>query len=282
MIPSEDPNLLEYDGSFPGFLCAVCDLLNETAGAGDPRDLLICGPSRPSSLFERRVLVLRDDARAERLWTWLARRAGEEAARKLMAAFCSDLEGADGSVARMIVRIRREGRDALDDLGDGDARLVEKASTRTRREAHRMTGLVRFKELRDGSLFSTIDSDCDVLALIADHFAARFPVFRWAIRDERRDAAIVHEPGCGWSIGKRFAVERDEEGGLPLSSGESGITECWLRYFRAIAIEGRLNPRLQASFMPKKYWKNLTEKEGGGGDGVSLTPDPGAGIVMRR
>ena len=130
-----------------------------------------------------------------------------------------------------------------------------------------MTGLVRFRELRDKSLFASIDTDCDVLALIGDHFASRFPALRWAIRDERRDRAIVHEPGAAWQIGSRLAVECAKGGatrqgaaaGLPLAPGEEGIEECWLRYFESIAIEGRKNPRLQTSFMPKKYWKNLPE-----------------------
>jgi probable DNA metabolism protein len=260
-----------HGGDFAGFLCATGEFLNALGKGRDPAGLRVADPVRPVMLFEELRQVERDQERAARIWSRLGRRIGEAGQRALLEAFCSDFPGRHGAIARLIARLWVTGPDALDDLGDDDARLVEKAANRTRRQAHLITGLLRFAELADGSLFATIDPDCDVLALVADHFADRFPAFSWAIRDERRDAAVVHEPGSGWSIGSSLTVgghgqgeasgDGSGDGQLPVSGVEEAVVAAWLRYFEAIAIGERANPRLQSAHMPKKYWKNLPERK---------------------
>jgi len=261
--------VLEHEGSFAGFLSAVAEYFNALAAGAAPESLVLRAAAQPATLFEERVPVARDDERAERLWTRFRSRAGEEAARTLLEAFCSDVEGSGEATALMLARVWRSGPQALDDLGDDAARLVEKAANRARREAHRITGLLRFVELRDASLFATIDPDCDLLILIGDHFAARFPALRWVIRDERRTEALLHEPGLGWTLVSGLELAREEgEEGLPVSESEEAIVALWRRYFATIAIQERRNLRLQSSFMPKKYWKNLPET------GASISSGP--------
>lgn len=263
--------VLVHDGSWEGFLCALGDFLNEEAlrggrpGISGGRDLELRGPEGAAGLFEDRRPVPRDEARAARLLCRLTPPLEARSWEKLRAAFASDLAGREGAMARLVAQARREGVGAFDSFGDPDALLVEKAATRACREAHRLLGLLRFRELADGSLYASLDPDCAVLPLIADHFSARFPAFRWAIRDERRDEALVHEPGRGWSLGRGLRLGEEEGGSageLPLSARELEIQAFWKRYFETIAIEERANPGLQASFMPKKYWKNLPEKDG--------------------
>jgi hypothetical protein len=40
------------------------------------------------------------------------------------------------------------------------------------------------------------------------------------------------------------------------------VESLWREYFREIAIKERMNPRLQAKLMPRRYWKHLVEMEG--------------------
>jgi len=248
-----------HDGSAPGFLCAAAELLNARLSGGGTAEFAVRGPAAPAGLFEERVAVPRDDGRARRLWERLRAKVGSEAAGTLLEAFLSDLPGADGAAAAMAVRLWREGTRALDDLAEPNAGLLEKASKRACGEAHRFLGLVRFAELSGGAWYARIDPDCDVLPLIAAHFAARFPLMRWIIHDGRRGKAILHECGPAWAPVEGFELS---PGGLPYSEDEIRLRGAWRRYFDAVAIEGRANPRLQASFMPKKHWKNLPEMEG--------------------
>ncbi|TFG81697.1 MAG: DNA metabolism protein [Spirochaetales bacterium] len=250
---SVPPRFLEHDGSFPCFLCATAEALNEVI-AGRPSPV-VSGPAIAEELFEQRETVARDDRRAATLWTRLERRAGNEAIRTLLEAFCSDLPGANEAVATAIARIWVEGACVLNDLGSPEILAVEKAAVRTRAEAHLMTGLVRFSGLSDDSWYSSIQPDCDILVLIADHFASRFPGMNWIIHDRGRHTAIIHRPEAGWKVVEGFALE----GKLAWSDDESRLRETWSRYFRSVAIGERTNPRLQVSHMPKKYWGDLPE-----------------------
>lgn len=256
-----------HDGSFGGFLCATAELLNARIVDPQAETRVGRGRGRGEALFDEEVVVRRDDERARRLWERVSSRCSEKALLAVVHAFCSDIDAADEAAARVLSRLWFEGDAVLDDLSDPDSRMIEKAATRTRRESHLMTGLIRFAELRDGSLYATIEPSCDILALIGDHFAARFPAERWAIGDVRRGTAILHQPGMNWVLGEGFRISDgdssvyagDTVADLPFSINELEIRRQWVEYFRRIAIEGRINPRLQASFMPMKHWKHLPE-----------------------
>lgn len=269
--------VFEYEGGFAGFLCAAAELINASKSGGASladaspgrSSLLVAAAGGAAGLFEERVRVARDDGRAAALWRRLSAKAGHEAMETIRAAFLSDLAGADGAAARLLVRMARRGARALDELGDADAILVEKAAHRSRAEAHLMLGLVRFSELADGSYYASIRPDCDTLPLIGDHFAERFPDMRWAIRDRRRGTAAVHLPGAPWRLVEGFnlngaAGEEAAEGpsfpsATPYSATELELRAAWALYFKSVAIEERANERLQAGHMPKKYWGELPE-----------------------
>jgi len=258
---------LAHDGSFPGFLCACAEALN--AAEPVPR---VVRADIPESLFEARVTVPRDHERAIALWKRMAGAYGAACMRTFLEAFLSDTTDVDEAISRMLRKVRRTGAGALDDLADPDALTVEKASYRARMEGHKMCGLVRFSQLSDGSWYAPIEPDCDVLLLIADHFSARFNTMRFAIHDRRRGSAIVHETGKAWNLveGFGFTVSSQEDAGsVPgfessLSEEERAVRALWKKYFESVAVEGRTNPRLQRSFMPKKYWNLLTEMGGRG------------------
>ncbi|PKL24557.1 MAG: hypothetical protein CVV47_08945 [Spirochaetae bacterium HGW-Spirochaetae-3] len=249
---------LSHDGSLPGFLCACAEALN----APFPAPRVVEGRS-PEGLFEMRIAVARDDARAAALWDRLTRRAGPDAMRILLEAFLSELPDARRDVAAAMRRLRAEGSKALGDLGDPVMLAVDKAANRARREAERMAGLVRFAELSDGSWYAPLEPDCDILPLISDHFAARFGTMRFALHDLRRGSAAMHEPNGRWSLveGFVFAPPPEPAGGA-YSGREREVRLLWRLYFDAVSIEARTNPRLQMSKMPKKYWSLLVEMNG--------------------
>ncbi len=249
-----------HDGTVPGFLCATAELLNARLGEAFG-SFAVRSAAAGTELFEEAVPVPRDDERARRLWTRLSGRVGAVAAGTLIEAFLSDVPGADGAAAAMAVRLWTEGARALDDLSEPNAADVERASKRTTGEAHRFIGFVRFAELSDGSWYARIAPDCDVLPLIADHFAERFPAMRWAIHDERRGTAVLHEEGPRWIAVEDFTLAQAPGGGTPFSENELGLRAAWKRYFESTAIGSRLNPRLQTSFLPKKHRRNLPEME---------------------
>lgn len=257
----------EYEGGFAGFLCAAAELVNasKSGGATIYASLSVAAAGGAGGLFEERIRIARDDGRAAALWKRLSAKAGLQAMETIRAAFLSDLNGADGAAARVLALIARRGARALDGLGDPDANLVEKAAHRARAEAHLMLGLVRFSELADGSYYASIKPDCDILPLLGDHFAERFPDMRWAICDRRRGTAAVYLPGAPWRLVEGFSLsgalrgEAAEGPSPPYAANELELRAAWSLYFQSVAIEERANERLQAGHMPKKYWDELPE-----------------------
>ena len=259
--------VLRHDGSFAGFLCAVAEAINATR-SGSPAPA-IRGPEPCAELFDETIAVSTDETRARRLWDRLSRKAGEAALQTCFEAFCSDFEMREEAIARALARISRENGRVLDDMADPDICLVVKAALRAKGQAHLVTGLLRFSELRDGTWFAPIEPDCDVLRLIGDHFCARYADMSFAIHDRKRGTALLHRPGSPWRIVVGFSLETDtvssasaaDSGGscLPYSDREMAIRSGWIAYFDTIAIAERANPRLQAGRMPKKYWRLLPE-----------------------
>ena len=269
--PSELQTVIQHDGSFAGFLCALAEGLNmmlrnskatsKTLPALTP---IIRASTTGTNLFEEPDPVETDTNRADTTWTRLAKRLGPDFMRTILAAFCSDIAGADSAAASLAIRGWKEGSRVLDDLGDPDSCTVEKAAARTRAEAHLMLGAVRFAELADGSWYAPIQPSCDILLHIAGHFTARYPGMRWAIHDTRRTKAVIHEPGAGWSMADGFALGNNDDQESLFSADEARVREVWKRYFGAVTIQSRLNPKLQSAHIPKKYWQSLPEMNGSG------------------
>ena len=255
--------VLSYDGGFPGFLCCVAEAINMFHD-GYPFPNIREAAYR-EELFDEAFSVRRDEARAAALWLRLSLIGGEAAMRACHEAYCSDFPAKEDAIARALARIFREGRGALNDLGDPAICLVEKAGLRAKAQAHLVAGLIRFSELSDGSWFATIEPDCDVLPLIADHFAVRYADMIFAIYDKKRSTALMHKPGSPWKIVDGFSIdtgdgqESNEAHDPPLSERELSIRAGWIKYFDSIAIVQRKNSSLQSGRMPKKYWPLLPE-----------------------
>ena len=207
------------------------------------------------------MLFRSNPERADRTWARLAKRLGSVFMQTILAAFCSDIEGADTAAASVAMRGWKEGSLVLNDLGNPDSCAVEKAATRTRAEAHLMLGAVRFSELADGSWYARLDPSCDILMHIGGHFSARYPGMCWAIHDTRRGKAIIHEPGTGWSVVDGFSLNDNGDQASLFSADETRVREVWRRYFGAVNIESRRNLKLQSGHIPKKHWSNLPEMD---------------------
>ena len=67
------------------------------------------------------------------------------------------------------------------------------------------------------------------------------------IYDENRQLAAVHASGIDQDLLKRT------------SEKESAYQKLWLAFFDQIAIQARINPKLQAQNIPKRFWSDTPE-----------------------
>jgi len=75
---------------------------------------------------------------------------------------------------------------------------------------------------------------------------------------------VIHDikRGIGALYNKKEWVIKDVEITDPImiKEDEEEYQELWKEYFKHIAIETKINPKLQKRNMPMRYWKHLIEK----------------------
>lgn len=249
--------VFQCEDTLTGIMTGVYDAWNSRLGHQNVRLTTACNENM--ELFCEYVQTEPDLEKAEKVIRTVRNRMGEEAYEMIAcAAVCPHDRKAD-AIYRMIVLGLHlpDGTQIGGMLTDPDVRLVFELKRKAWHMAHRYMGFVRFRELQNGVLLSEIDSDVDVLALIAPHFTDRLPLENWLIYDRRRHKAAVHPSGGEFLI----LEEVDEENLAKLqdSKGEAQFEALWKCFHRAIGIDSRTNKKLQMSMLPRKFRSFMKE-----------------------
>ena len=236
---------LLYDGSFEGFLCAVfmafAEKLDCTIAAEDRSGL---------SLFQTRE-VITDAEIAERVKSGTIRRLGENALHTVEAAFLTHRYELEDDLLRYFRKCFAAGRDVSGNRSDESIYRVIKAAVCAEREAHRMLGFVRFFPC--GKFYmAEIHPTNDLLPLIATHFVERFSTQAFVIRDHTHRRALLYD-------GTRYAIVDFASFTVDSLQKDDPYETLWCRYYQALCIKERRNPKLRRAFIPLKYWKDLPE-----------------------
>ncbi|WP_425356457.1 UdgX family uracil-DNA binding protein [Xaviernesmea rhizosphaerae] len=173
---------------------------------------------------------------------------------------------------RLLWRLRGQ-RDLLADVSDPEVARALALAKSVRRDAHKMTAFVRFKELApdetgsDGNrrrFFAWFEPDHYIVARTAPFFERRFNDMDWIIATPKGTAA--------WN-GERLSVTHDSHETVPRPNLTDDADGLWRTYFRNIFNPARLKVKAMQAEMPKKYWKNLPE--------AALIPELIAGAEAR-
>ncbi len=247
-----------YDGTFIGFLTCVFESYRLHS---DPLD--ICASSRLEPvLFAEDIVIPTDEEKADRVFQGLLK-IGRDVPHDVYYAYLSEIKGIERHILVFIRKTMDAKKSVAGHLSDEDIRLTQKAAQSTGGESHMFKGLLRFTELADGTLYGPFEPDHNVVPLLASHFKHRLRGKVWLIHDTRRNSAAYFD-GSDITFYENIeapvqqAVQGDES---IVGDKENVVRELWRGYFHSIAIKERLNPALQRSIMPKKYWKYLTEKQ---------------------
>lgn len=122
-------------------------------------------------------------------------------------------------------------------------------------ENHKFKGFLRFKELENNVLYAEFTPENNILFLLSKHFQERLKNEYWIIKDVKRKIISVYDK-------KEFIILNENEFILhtsKLSDEEESIEEMWKCFYKTIGIKERKNDRCRMNFMPKKYWKYITE-----------------------
>lgn len=133
---------------------------------------------------------------------------------------------------------------------------IEKLSKYVGREAHKLKGFLRFKEM-ENFLYAEVEPTNNVIGILAYHFKNRLSNESWIIKDTKRNIYALYDT-------KKVIYLTDEDIiklNLNISNNEELMEDLWKTFFKTVAIKERYNPKCQMNFMPKKYWKNMLEME---------------------
>lgn len=240
-----------YDGSFEGLLTSIYEAYYNRQ---NPEYIVTSQELIPSLLLEY-VQIATDVKKSNKVYSAIRDKISEETLENIFYIYISETENL-GKLILDYVRLGfKLGRDLNSHLYDDTVLEVHKICRRVTHEANRMTGFVRFSSIGNNTYYAPIEPDSNILSLLAPHFAERFSDQNWIIHDiKRKQAALynTHE----WII---MDVNDDAAAKLCAVNRDGFYENLWADYFNNMAIQSRINPRLQRQHVPVRYRKYLTE-----------------------
>jgi len=248
----------QYDGTFPGFLSAVFEVWDR-----DRFPARIVPPEVAPGLFEETLEVKTADDHADRVWKGIAKAGGKQLCQRFMHVFLSRAPEAEDLMLFILKQLFDSKKNIAGDLSVEAVLKFTQLERKVLREVHRLYMFLRFEQTADGIWFAPVSPKYDVLPMTLNHFKSRFSDQACLIYDTVRKYGYYYDIKVVEEITIDNPAFEKETGSLPTeaqSEDEQQWQEMWRSYFKHIAIRERANPRLQRQFMPKRFWKHLTEK----------------------
>ncbi len=155
---------------------------------------------------------------------------------------------------RVLWRLIHGEKHLLHLLTDPDVHTLHTWEKAVRRELHKLTAFIRFRQVRtdDGAdhYIAWYEPEHDVIALGAPFFRRRFASMRWSILSPRR---CIHWDGTALR----------ESPGVPRTDAPTAdaLEPLWRTYYASIFNPARLKINAMLREMPKRYWANLPEAD---------------------
>ncbi|MBU5313725.1 TIGR03915 family putative DNA repair protein [Tissierella carlieri] len=239
-----------YDGSFDGLLTSIY----EAYYRGEDIEDIVPKDSMEENFLVQKVFISTDGEKSRKVYEAIGNKISEEALKRVFYAYLSELPGHGITILKYLQLGFKFGPQVDLNLSNDIILKMDNINYKVGMEKHRMLGLIRFKQLENGILYSSIEPDYNIVGLLAPHFASRMMNENWAIHDVNRGIGVLYN--------KKEWVIKDIEvaDSLMIKEDEEEYQELWKAYFKSIAIQNRINPKLQKRNMPMRYWKHLVEK----------------------
>lgn len=238
-----------YDATLEGFFSAV---FSAYARHEYPQHICATGAVQPA-LGQEIFDVPTSSSQAERVRIGLTKKGGYELFRKVKYAFLSSDPQREDALFAYIVKAMQEGRRIHRDAACPCVAAVEGFVREVMGEREHMYQFARFEELEGGVFFARINPKANVVPIMMSHFVERFSVQPFIIYDETHHIAGVYD------MQTTSFVSCDDLNLPECTSSEELCQQLWKTFYDSLSHEQRYNPDLRRSFMPKRFWKNITE-----------------------
>ncbi|WP_017212598.1 TIGR03915 family putative DNA repair protein [Clostridium beijerinckii] len=240
-----------YDDTFEGLLTSIYDAFY----SNDSPPTSIYGKSQTNTplLLGDIVEISTDINKFKKVKNAIINKINFLSLKKIYFAFLSNYEDKGIIIFNYLKIAFKLGPDVHDFLNIDVIRLVDNITKKVLNECHRFEGFIRFNQIEEKLLYSSIEPDNDILELIGDHFKNRFPREYFIIHDISRQKALIYNTNF-YEI-----IDMDMETYEKLKFHNDEYTDLWKTYFKATTIQERKNLKLQCRMMPKRYWKHILE-----------------------
>ncbi len=238
------------DGSFEGILTAVFEAYENK----EIPESIVSRDYYQVSLDSVVREIDKNDEKSSRVYNTVVEKMSQETLEIMYKAWLSEHCEIGTALYKYIKIGLKMGRKILSYLQNPDVLMINDLAHKVGYEAHRFLGILRFKKLNNGLYYSKIEPDNNITMIIAEHFEQRMSDQPWIIHDIKRNVFALYDT--------YQVIFVKEDISISIDNGEDKVfEELWKSYFKTIAIEDRRNPRLQKQFLPRRYWKNLTEMQ---------------------
>jgi probable DNA metabolism protein len=247
-----------YDNTFDGLLTCVFYAFSRKEFPDR-----ITGENIQLPMFTESVTVITDEAKADRILKALSKKNSKSAMDMLFVCYLSELEDIEMIIFRYIQKTLISQSGIEMNFADPDVLELSKIYKKVVREEEHIRQFVRFQKTADGMFFAMIDPVYNVLPLSARFFQNRFADQSWVIYDTKRKYGLYYDLKTVETVQFEHFEIAAETGKLTpekLDGSELAFQDLWKDYLKAITIRERKNLKLQRQFMPKRFWKYLTEK----------------------
>jgi DNA polymerase len=156
---------------------------------------------------------------------------------------------------RVLWRISHGERELLSIAVDDDVNRLLMMEKHVRRDRHKMTAFVRFREISTDvgvRYVAWYRPDHLIVRDVAPFFAKRFAAMRWSILTPDESAhfdSATKEVSFSAGIPQRDAPDAD------------ALEDLWRRYYRSTFNPARVNLKLMKREMPQRFWDLLPETQ---------------------
>ena len=248
-----------YDNTFDGLLTCVFDAFNRKEF---PENII--GENKQLPMFTESFHVITNDAKADRIMKALGKKISKYALDMLFICYLSEMEGVEIRIFRYIRQALLSEKSIETNFADPDVLELSKIYRKVTREEERIRQFVRFQKTADGLFFAVMDPAYNVLPLTARHFKIRYADQQWVIYDVKREYGLYYNLKTVETVNFDHLQIDLKTGKLStdkLDEYEAAFQDLWKDYLKAITIRERKNLKQQRMFMPKRFWKYLTEKQ---------------------
>ena len=236
-----------YDGSFDGLLTVIYMAYNDRESSM----LRVNAKAKQLILALDDIHIITDFSKARRVEKSICDKLSYNFLNSIRTCFLSCDKNKDTVIIHTVYKALKYGEEILNSLDDHTF-YMNKLVRQVLNERHRYLGLLRFKEMKDGIMFSTIEPKNNILPILISHFKNRMKREKIAIFDKGRKMIVYYD-------GKKAEIFFVESLEIEWSDEEIEYSELWKIFHKSISIKERENKKLQQSNIPKYYWKHLIE-----------------------